>query len=113
MSEPVPAFEGRPVDGVSVRVSGAAPLDDLNQSVLSIDDRVQLVATYTVTGVHHTVDRATGNLLRVQTIKPVEMHLLPFDETDPADDGIIRALPYQVVHAIGGNGGNGAGVADQ
>jgi len=108
MSEPVPAFEGRPVDGVSVRVAGAAPLEDLNQSVLSIDDRVQLVATYTVTGVHHTVDKTTGNLVRVQTIKPVEMHLLPFDETDPADDGIIRALPQMVRGQIENGNGHAA-----
>lgn len=94
-TEPIPAFEGRPVDATSVRVSGSAPLEDLGDAVLSIDDRVQLVATYTVVGVHHQVDKQTGNLIRVQTIKPVEMHLMPFDESDPDDDGIIRALPHQ------------------
>ena len=101
MNEPIPAFEGRPVEGITVKVSGSAPLEDLNDTVLSIDDRVQLVAVYTVTGVHHQVDKSTGNLIRVQTIKPAEMHLLPFNENDPSDDGVIRALPqYRSRHVV-------------
>ena len=89
---PLPAFEGRPVNGVKIDVKGTAPLDDLDGQYLSIDDRVQLVAIYTVTGVRHAVDPKTGDLIRVQTLKPVEMHLFPFDENDPNDDGIIRAI---------------------
>lgn len=100
MNEPIPSFEGRPVEGVTVKVSGSAPLEDLNDTVLSIDDRVQLVAVYTVTGVHHQVDKATGNLIRVQTIKPAEMHLLPFNENDPNDDGVIRALPQHTSRTV-------------
>lgn len=96
-NEPIPAFEGRPVEAVTVKVSGSAPLEDLSDIVLSIDDRVQLVAVYTVTGVHHQVDKQTGNLVRVQTIKPAEMHLLPFDEKDPNDDGVIRAMPRRAI----------------
>jgi hypothetical protein len=89
--EPIPAFEGRPVDATQVKVVGSAPLEDLQDVVLGVDDRVQLVAVYTVTGVHHEVDK-NGNLIRIQRIKPAEMHLLPFDENDPSDDGVIRAL---------------------
>ena len=84
-------FEGRPVDGVSMKVSGKAPLEDLDGEPLSIDDRVQMMAIYTVTGVHHEVN-GNGELIRVQTLKPVEMHLMPFDDNDPNDDGIIRAI---------------------
>jgi hypothetical protein len=91
-SVPLPAFEGRPVNGVQIKVSGSAPLDDIAGLPLGIDDRVQMLSIYTVTGVHHSVDPKTGDLIRVQTLKPVEMHLMPFDENDPADDGIIRAL---------------------
>lgn len=90
--EPIPAFEGRPVDATTVKVVGSAPLEDLHDVVLGVDDRVQLVAVYTVTGVYHEVDPKTGNLIRIQRIKPAEMHLLPFDENDPHDDGVIRAL---------------------
>lgn len=104
LPEPIPAFEGRPVDGIIIKVGGSAPLDDLGETVLGIDDRVQLLSIYTVTGVRHVVDSKTGNLVREQTLKPVEMHLMPFDENDPTDDGVIRALPQgTVVH--GGNSG--------
>lgn len=89
---PIPAFEGRPVNGVELKVSGSAPLEDLDGQTLSIDDRVQLLSIYTVTSVHHKVDPKTGDLIRVQTLKPVEMHLFPFDESDPQDDGIIRQM---------------------
>ena len=89
---PIPAFEGRPVNAVAIQVKGTAPLDDIQGTPLSIDDRVQMLSIYTVTGVHHSVDPKTGDLVRVQTLKPVEMHLMPFDENDPNDDGIIRAL---------------------
>lgn len=91
-AQPLPAFEGRPVNGVQIKVSGSAPLDEIQGVALGIDDRVQLLSIYTVTGVHHAVDPKTGDLVRVQTLKPVEMHLFPFDDQDPNDDGIIRAL---------------------
>ena len=93
LPEPIPSFEGRPVSGVVFRVQGAAPLQDLEGVVLSHDDRVQLVSTYTVVGVDFKVDAKTGDIVRVQTLRPAEMHLIPFDENDPSDDGILRALP--------------------
>lgn len=93
LDKTIPAFEGRPVNGVLLKVSGTAPLEDLNETVLSIDDRVQLLSIYTVVGVRHVVDPKSGNIVREQTLKPVEMHLFPFDENDPADDGVIRAIP--------------------
>lgn len=80
------------MEAVTVKVAGSAPLDDLGDTVLSVDDRVQLLSIYTVTAVRHEVDSNTGNLTRVQVLKPVEMHLMPFDKTDPNDDGIIRAI---------------------
>ena len=110
--EPIPAFEGRPVDATSVKVVGSAPLEDLHDVVLGVDDRVQLVAVYTVTGVDHVVDPKTGNLVRIQRIKPAEMHLLPFDENDPNDDGVIRALGSGVtVRRVAPSASGNAGAA--
>lgn len=99
----IPAFEGRPVSGVVFRVQGAAPLQDLDGTVLSHDDRVQLVSTYTVVGVDFKVDPKTGDIVRVQTLRPAEMHLIPFDENDPNDDGILRALPVVTGTTVGSN----------
>lgn len=93
MNEPIPAFEGRPVDGVAVKMSGAAPFDDLTDIVLSVDDVVQTLTMYRVVGVSHTVEQKTGKIVRVHTLRPVEMALQPLDPSDPHDNGIIRALP--------------------
>lgn len=84
-------FEGRSIQKVVNKVSGAMPLEDLSGQVVSIDDRVQMVGIFVVTHVGFDVDK-NGELVRVQTLKPLEMHLLPFDESDPNDDGILRAM---------------------
>lgn len=99
MSTPsrTPGFEGRTVDSVRFKVTGAVPLDDLHETV-SIDDRIQMLSVYVVTGVRHVVDDKTGNLIRERTLKAQAMSLLPFDENDPDDDGIIRAIPQGSVN---------------
>lgn len=90
----IPHFEGRPVDGTIVKMSGTVPLDEaLDEVVLGMDDAVQLVSMFRVVKVGHEVD-SKGRLIRVQTLKPVEAALQPIDSTNPADDGIVRALPY-------------------
>jgi hypothetical protein len=91
----IPHFEGRPVDATVVKMSGQVPLDEaLNETVLGIDDAVQLVSMFRVVAVYHKVDDKTGNLTRVQVLKPIEAALKPIDESDPNDEGIVRALPY-------------------
>lgn len=89
----IPQFEGHPVDNAIVRVRGTAPLDDLIDVVLGVDDVVQMISQYRCVGVYHDVEEKTGLLTRVHMLKPVEMALLPIDPSDPSDDGIIRALP--------------------
>ena len=88
----IPAFEGHPVDATIVKVTGTAPLDDLADVVLGVDDVVQMISQYRCVGVSHAVDDK-GPLTRVHHIKPIEMALAPIDPTDPDDEGIIRALP--------------------
>lgn len=99
----IPAFEGRPVDATVVKMSGTVPVDELHDVVLSIDDIVQVRATFRVAAVGHDVDK-DGNLIRVQVLKPVEAELHPFDSSDPTDEGILRAIPHAVTSrpAIGG-----------
>ena len=92
VQRPIPAFEGRVVDGVRVKISGSAPVDDLDE-VLSVDDRVLMLAEYRVVGVRHIVDEQTGNLIREHVIKPIRMDLHPWDASDPQDRGIVRAIP--------------------
>lgn len=92
IQRPLPAFEGRVVDAVRVKISGTAPVDELDE-VLSVDDRVLMLAEYRVVGVRHVVDENTGNLVREHVIKPIRMDLHPWDSNDPNDRGIVRALP--------------------
>lgn len=93
MTDLIPTFEGRPVEGMAVRMSGAAPLDDLTDVVLGVDDVVQMLSMFRVVGVHHEVESKTGKLIRVHIIRPTEMALAPIDPANPKDDGIVRALP--------------------
>lgn len=102
----IPAFEGRPVDGTLVKMSGAAPMDEaLDGVVLGVDDMVQMTCMFKVVGVFHKVDDKTGSLIRVQIVRPVEMDLTPIDPKDPNDDGVIRAIPYAIAAPAVANGG--------
>lgn len=89
----VPAFEGTPVEGTRIKVSGTVPIDDLSDQILRVDDIVNTIVQFRVVGIDHEVDSNTGALTRVQKLKPVEMSLFPLDPNDPKDDGIIRAFP--------------------
>lgn len=92
MSDPIPAFEGHPVAATAVKITGALITDDLQGIVLRQDDVVQVFTQYRVVGVHHNADEKTGELTRVQILRPVVMVLAPIDPSDPNDIGIIRAL---------------------
>lgn len=100
-SDEIPKFEGREVAGAAVKISGKAPLDDLHDVILEVDDRVQLRATYTVLGVNHEVNKQ-GQLIRVHTLKPVEMALAPFSNND---DGVLRSMPRVIGQKVDKNTG--------
>jgi hypothetical protein len=102
MNYNIPHFEGRPVEATAIRVTGASPLDDLDEQVLSVDDCVQMISMFKCVGVNHQVDKNTGKLVRVQTLRPIEMALQPLDPNDPDDTGIIRAMPTHVQGEIEG-----------
>lgn len=88
----IPQFEGRQVDAAHLKIAGTTPLDEVGDIVVSVDDRVRLVAEYRVVGVRHYVHPGTGDLVREQVLKPLVAELAPWDPSDPDDDGVIRAL---------------------
>jgi hypothetical protein len=100
--EPIPDFEGHPVDGTTLKISGSVDKDDLTDVVVSVDDVVQMLSQYKVVGIYHRVDPRTGRIIREQILKPVEVALMPIDPSDPNDDGIIRALPRPVPEVTDG-----------
>ena len=93
MPERIPSFEGHPVEGTTVKMSGSVANEELTDVVIGVDDVVQMVSQFRCIAVHHKVDPRTGLIIREQVLRPIEMALLPIDPSNPDDDGIIRALP--------------------
>ena len=90
LTPPVPNFEKRTVDGLVGKIRGGNVILDEEMPVCSIDDRVNVLVEMTVVGISHEVDK-DGHLVRVQTFKPQSMQVVPYDPSDPADDGVVRA----------------------
>lgn len=95
MNQEIPRYEGHPVQGTAIKMSGAIPMDDLEGAIIGIDDIVQLVAQFKCVAVQHNADK-DGNLIRVHVLRPMIMVPHSFDEEDPAGDFIMRALPRPV-----------------
>jgi hypothetical protein len=62
---PRSTFEGQPVGGRKVRLTGTTAFEE----TLSVDQAKRLVVDVTVTGVAHVVDAKTDTLQRVHTLK--------------------------------------------
>jgi hypothetical protein len=73
---PFPPFEGNPVEGARIRITGAAALD-VGDEVSGIDDTVTLRVLGRVTGIDHKVDKVTGQLVRHHTVTVLEAVQLP------------------------------------
>lgn len=90
--DPIPSFEGHPVAATAVKITGKLITEDLQGIVLKHDDVVQVLTQYRVVNIHHDTDEKSGELIRVQIIRPIEMVLAPIDPSDPNDIGVLRAL---------------------
>lgn len=93
LGDPIPQFEGHPVDGAMMKMSGAMLAEGMEDVVVGIDDIVQVVAQFKCVSVVHDVERTTGKLVRVQVLRPVEANLQPFGE---GDQGILRSPVTQI-----------------
>lgn len=88
----VPDYEGKEVAATSVTLTSLANLD-VENTVVAIDDVVRFVGEGRVVGVNHVVNDKTGQLVRTQRIKVIEIAVACWDEDDPVDDGVIRGNP--------------------
>lgn len=88
--DPTPKFEGKEVHSTKLVIKGVNSLDTPGDRELKIDDIVRLAVEARVTGVYHTVAEDDGSLQRVQHVKCIEVDLIPWDDTDPSDDGVMR-----------------------
>lgn len=88
--DPTPQFEGKEVHGTKLVIKGVNALATPGDRELKIDDIVRLAVEARVTGVYHTVADEDGSLQRVQHVKCIEVDFVPWDSSDPADDGVMR-----------------------
>lgn len=88
--EPI-LFEGRKVDRTEIVIKGLTNLSDAYEGIqIGLDDRVRLVIETRGAKVNHYVDK-DGNLVRSQELKVLVADIVPWDPTNAADDGILRA----------------------
>lgn len=87
-------FEGSPVGMTEIKISGACSIETAGDLTVSLDDMVRAVGVYRVTKVLHYVHPKTGETVRQQVLTPVEtLVVVPWDSSNPNDDGIVRARP--------------------
>ena len=87
-------FEGAAVGMSEIKISGQCAIEATDDITVTLDDLVRAVGVYRVTKVLHYVHPKTGELVRQQVLKPVEtLVVVPFDSSNPNDDGIVRARP--------------------
>lgn len=88
----VAEFEKAQVAEVITKISGSAPVDAFGESI-SLDDRIRVVGEFQVVKVEHGID-SKGNVIRTQVVKPCgDLVLVPWNPSDPNDNGIVRARP--------------------
>ena len=86
-------FEGAKVSATEIKISGAASIDTHGELKVTMDDIIRAVGVFRVVKVNHYVNKA-GDVIRQQVLAPVEdLMVVPFDASNPNDDGIIRARP--------------------
>jgi hypothetical protein len=59
-------------------------------AVLHVDDIIRVVIEARVDDIGHKVNGRTGALIRHQAAKVVSAALIPWDETNPDDKGVLR-----------------------
>lgn len=85
----VPYFEGKLVHSTSLKLSSATGLD-IDDRVLRTDDIIHVLVDARVSGINHLVDERTGKMERVQTAKVLDVTLVPWNPSDPDDEGVLR-----------------------
>jgi hypothetical protein len=89
----LPEFERATVSSTEIKISGACAIDTHGEVTVSLDDLIRAVGVFRVVKINHYVNKA-GDVIRQQVLAPVEdLAVVPFDASNPNDDGIVRARP--------------------
>lgn len=89
----LPEFERATVSSTEIKISGQCAIDTHGEVTVSLDDLIRAVGVFRVVKINHYVNKA-GDVVRQQVLAPVEdLAVVPFDASNPNDDGIVRARP--------------------
>lgn len=89
----LPEFERAAVSSTEIKISGQCAIDTHGEVTVSLDDLIRAVGVFRVVKINHYVNKA-GDVVRQQVLAPVEdLAVVPFDASNPNDDGIVRARP--------------------
>lgn len=84
-------FERIDVARTEIKISGTATVDTRDEVTVGLDDRLRVCGEFRVVKVLHYVDK-DGAVVRQQIITPIsDLDLVPWDSSNPLDDGILRA----------------------
>ncbi len=87
----LPTFEKAEVARTEIKVGGTVTVDTGDIAMISLDDRLRCCGDFKVVKVLHYIDK-DGAVVRQQIIAPIDtLDLVPWDATNPNDDGIVRA----------------------
>ena len=92
---PYPEFEGHTIEYVKTKVTGAVVIPE--DAILHMDDRLRVISEWRVTAVHFKMDK-DGKWYREQTITHFDVPgaattaIVPWDSTDPTDNGIVHSV---------------------
>lgn len=87
-------FENADVVRTVTQISGAVQVE-MGFEDISLDDRVRVCGEFRVKEVRHRVGK-DGEVERVQVLQPLAdqpLQLVPYDHTNPNDNGIVRMRP--------------------
>lgn len=77
------------MNGTRLKITSATNLECEDQ-VLHHDDIIRVMVDARVTRIGHDVNEKDGTLERVQTVKALDVQIVPFNPNDPNDNGVLR-----------------------
>lgn len=78
LSVSIPPFEGQEVQATKVSFTSGTNLE-VEDAIYRSEDIVRFVVEARVSAVNHKTDETTGNLVRIHTLKVIDVTEVPYD----------------------------------
>lgn len=89
MTPDIPTFEGKAVEATRLKITSVGGGLEID-AVLRMDDIIRVVVEARVADIRHQVNEKTGSLVRHQSARVISAALIPWDENNPEDRGVLR-----------------------